>query len=67
MPDKSVWDGHLVQIGLLTVDKVGVRPPDPVQELPVQHQLVHVGAVEQQPLVGPVLSEVKCLDCKCTL
>ena len=74
-PDEPVGHGHLVQVGLRPVDKVGVGSPDPVQELPVQHQLVHLDqaipappcecacvphltAVEDQPLVSPVLAEV---------
>ena len=43
---------------LLSIDKVGVWPPDPVEELPVEHELVHISAVEYQPLVRPVLPEV---------
>ena len=41
-PDEPVGHGHLVQVGLRPVDKVGVGSPDPVQELPVEHQLVHL-------------------------
>ena len=59
LPDESVRHGHLVKVGLLPVDKVGVWPPDPVEELPVEHELVNISAVEQQPLVRPVLPEVK--------
>ena len=59
LPDESVGDGHLVKVGLLSIDKVGVWPPDPVEELPVEHELVNIGAVEQQPLVCPVLPEVE--------
>ena len=58
-PDESVRHGHLVKVGLLPIDKVGVWPPDPVEELPVEHKLVHIGAVEQQPLIRPVLPEVE--------
>ena len=58
LPDESVRHGHLVKVGLLSVDKVGVWPPDPVEELPVEHKLVNISAVEQQPLVRPVLPEV---------
>ena len=57
LPDESVRNRHLVKIGLLPIDKVGVWPPDPVEELPVEHKLVNIGAVEQQPLVCPVLPE----------
>ena len=59
LPDESVRNRHLVKIGLLPIDKVGVWPPDPVKKLPVEHELVHISAVEQQPLVRPVLPEVK--------
>ena len=41
-PDEPVGHGHLVQVGLRPVEEVGVGSPDPVQELPVQHQLVHL-------------------------
>ena len=62
LPDESVRNRHLVKIGLLPIDKVGVWPPDPVEELPVEHELVNISAVEQQPLVSPVLSEVESLQ-----
>ena len=61
-PDESVWHRHLVKIRLLAIDEVSVRSPDPGEELPVQHQLLHplhsLGSVEPESVVSPVLSEV---------
>ena len=51
-PDEPVGHGHLVQVGLRPVHEVCVGSPDPVQELPVEHQLVHLHQVYPSTALG---------------
>ncbi len=51
-PYEPVWHRHLVQVALLPVDDVGVRPPDLVQELPVHGQLAQAGGVVAEAGTG---------------
>ena len=56
---QPVRDGYLVEVGVLAVEEECVGAPDLVQELPVHGQLInHVGLVELEPLVVPVLPAV---------
>ena len=47
-----------MEVGVLPVDDVGVRPPDAREELPVHGELGQARVVVAEPVVDPVLPEV---------
>lgn len=56
--DTPVGDGHHVEVGVLAINEVGVRPPDAGEELPVHGELGQAGVVVAEAAVDPSLSEV---------
>ena len=58
--DKTIGNYHLVQIGILPIEKIGIGPPNFGQKIPVHRELsqIGVGVVEGQSEVGPSGSQV---------
>ena len=53
-----VGDSHHVEVGVLSVDNVGIWPPDSGEELPVHGELGQARVVVAEAVVDPILSEV---------
>ena len=47
-----------MEVGVLAVDEVGVRPPDAGEELPVHGELGQARVVVAEAVVDPSLAEV---------
>lgn len=58
-PEEGILGGGYMELGMFGVGKEGVRPPDLLQHLVADTQLILNISTELQPRVPPVLPEVE--------